>query len=60
MRRHHFQEIAADNPVVALHYLQADLAETVDHSDAEETKEVGQRLVIVYLSQYKTTVKMNI
>ncbi|KAI0218378.1 Muskelin [Lamellibrachia satsuma] len=39
VRRHHFQEIAAHSPVAALHYLQADLAETVDHSDPEETKE---------------------
>ena len=40
VRKHHFTELAVDNQMLALHYLQNDLAQTVDHRDAEETKEV--------------------
>lgn len=39
IRRHSFQEKAMANPMMALSYLQGDLAEMVNHDDPEETKE---------------------
>lgn len=36
-----FEEKARADPLTALKYLQNDLYVTVDHSDPEETKEVG-------------------
>lgn len=39
IRKHRFSEIAQENPMLALQYLQKDLAETVDHNDADETRE---------------------
>ena len=38
-----FEEKAQSEPLNALKYLQNDLSLTVDHSDPEETKEVGER-----------------
>lgn len=46
IRKHRFSEIAQENPMLALQYLQKDLAETVDHNDADETREVGMLLLI--------------
>ncbi|XP_072181671.1 muskelin-like [Diadema setosum] len=39
IRRHRFQETAMSNPMMALSYLQGDLAQMVNHENAEETKE---------------------
>ncbi|KAG8180418.1 hypothetical protein JTE90_022767 [Oedothorax gibbosus] len=39
LRRHRFQEIAAEDPTAALQYLQTELASTVDHSNPQEAKE---------------------
>ncbi|XP_013418827.1 muskelin-like [Lingula anatina] len=39
IRKHRFQEIASSDPISALNFLQTKLAETVDHSDAEETRD---------------------
>lgn len=39
IRRQHFQEITKQDPISALHYLQTELAELVDHSDPDETRE---------------------
>ncbi|XP_064633309.1 muskelin-like [Lineus longissimus] len=39
LRKQRFQEIASTNPVNALRYLQTDLAQTVDHSDLDDSRE---------------------
>ena len=41
IRKHRFQEMAQTNPIQALAYLQTELADTVNHKNEEETKEVG-------------------
>ncbi|RWS09436.1 muskelin-like protein [Dinothrombium tinctorium] len=38
IREQHFKEIIAENPLEAVQYLQSELSETFDHSDAEEQK----------------------
>lgn len=43
IRKHRFHEIAQANPMTALQYLQNELAEVVDHTDSEETREVRWR-----------------
>lgn len=42
---HRFEEIAAKDKVAALEYLQTTIAEIIDHSDVEQTKEVGTLLL---------------
>ncbi|XP_071960685.1 muskelin-like [Antedon mediterranea] len=42
IRKHKFHELASDNQVDALRYLQTELAETVNHKDEEETQEFQQ------------------
>ncbi|CAI9718917.1 muskelin-like isoform X1 [Octopus vulgaris] len=39
IRKYKFQEIAYDDPVKAVTYLQTELADMVDHTDPEETKQ---------------------
>ncbi|XP_054707459.1 muskelin-like isoform X2 [Uloborus diversus] len=39
IRQHKFQEIAARDQIEALHYLQTELASTIDHKNSDETKE---------------------
>ncbi|CAE1255868.1 MKLN1 [Acanthosepion pharaonis] len=39
IRKYKFQEIAHDDPVKAVTYLQTELADMVDHADPQETKE---------------------
>ena len=40
IRKHRFHEIAQSNAMSALQYLQNELAQVVDHTDCEETREV--------------------
>jgi len=39
IRKHRFQEIAKQDPLMALQYLQTQLAQMVDHADQEESRE---------------------
>ncbi|KAF8793796.1 Muskelin like protein [Argiope bruennichi] len=56
IRQHKFQEIADKDPVAALHYLQTELANTVDHSNHQETKEF-QLLAFNLFSEKEKEVK---
>lgn len=40
IRKHKFEELALENSVEALEYLQTKIAEIIDHNDEEQTKEV--------------------
>lgn len=40
IRKHKFQELALSNSMEALEYLQTRVFEIIDHSDAQQTKEV--------------------
>lgn len=39
IRKHKFKELALNNSVEALEYLQTEVSEIIDHNDAEQTKE---------------------
>lgn len=39
IRKHKFMEVAENNPIQALGYLQTELAQTVNHDNTDETKE---------------------
>ena len=48
LRKHRFQELAGEDPIAALSYLQTSLAQMVDHTDSEETREVRVRRIDCY------------
>ena len=52
-----FKEIAADNPLAALKYLQNDLYNIIDHMNKRETVEV--RICILHLSDKQVESKLN-
>lgn len=50
LRKQHYHELTVENPIQALTYLQQSLAETVDHSDTNETDEVRILLTQTFIA----------
>lgn len=44
-----FKELAADNSLNALTYLQTSLSEIIDHSDLEQTREVSNQIYVILI-----------
>ncbi|XP_046388437.1 muskelin [Ischnura elegans] len=48
IRTHRFEELAAENKMLALNYLQTSLSEIVDHNDPEQTKEFQLMAAVLF------------
>lgn len=54
IRRLQYEEIARDDPVQALRYLQTRLSESIDHSDPVQLREFHQLTALLFRSQHET------